>query len=172
MQQSLKTVSQVAIIVACASTLVLAKGETTKITISGGGLPTPIAITDPDIIATFNVWTGPGTSMTVNGVTREGSKGFIIDWNAGAVADRPHDARSYEVAFYVNFPNRPPSDPAYVVIYEPERDGSGLVYLPGVSDPQYRRNVATIVRGVEGKWFRATRAWDAVVAPLLARAEH
>src|SRR5580700_11069075 len=44
---------------------VFAKADISKITIKGADLKTPIEITDPKILANFNVWTGPGTSGTV-----------------------------------------------------------------------------------------------------------
>ncbi len=53
----------------------LAKGITTKITITGTDLPKPIEITEPDALDKFDVWSGPGTFM--NEV--EGTDGFIIE---------------------------------------------------------------------------------------------
>jgi hypothetical protein len=43
-------------------TPLLAKGKTVKVTIKGAVLKTPIEISDPKILANFQVWTGPGTS--------------------------------------------------------------------------------------------------------------
>ena len=53
----------------------LAKGITTKITITGTDLPAPVEITDRAVLDRFNVWSGPGTF--VNEV--EGTDGFIIE---------------------------------------------------------------------------------------------
>jgi hypothetical protein len=43
-------------------TPLLAKGKTVKVTIKGAVLKTPIEISDPKILADFQVWTGLGTS--------------------------------------------------------------------------------------------------------------
>lgn len=59
-----------------ATALVSAKRATTRITITDGGLQSPVEISDPDVLANFNVWSGPGTFA--NDV--EGTEGFIIDW--------------------------------------------------------------------------------------------
>ena len=66
---------------------VFAKGTTTKITITGGGLQSPVEISDPQVLKDFNVWSGPGTFA--NDV--EGTEGFIIDWASGAgKSDEPY----------------------------------------------------------------------------------
>src|ERR1700693_5671985 len=63
---------------------VFAKADISKITIEGADLKTPIEITDPKILANFNVWTGPGTSGTVP----KGADRFVIEWSQGAT-ERP-----------------------------------------------------------------------------------
>ena len=40
--------------------------------------------------------------------------------------------------------------------------GEGYVYLPGKDDENYRLNVHTIIRRVEGKWFHSWAKWDSV----------
>jgi len=60
-------------LLACVPTLLLAKGETVRITIQGPGLVAPIEITDPSTVKNFRVWTGPGTSSNE-------SQGLIIGW--------------------------------------------------------------------------------------------
>ena len=40
--------------------------------------------------------------------------------------------------------------------------------LPARGDKWYALNVSTILRGVEGKWFHAWKAWDKVAGPLVA----
>jgi hypothetical protein len=37
-----------------------AKGKTVRIEITGASLATPLKITDPDIVGSFNIWNGPG----------------------------------------------------------------------------------------------------------------
>jgi hypothetical protein len=159
----------------CAAAVVLspsvsAKGETVKIAIAGGDLSEPITLTDAEVLRPFNVWAGPGTGGTVNGVSWRSTEGFIIEWTAGTVSERPKDLPRYEVSFYMNVSNRFDSGPTYIVFYENDRaTGNGYVYLPGRDDPQYRRNVFAIIRHIEGNWFHASRAWQSAVTPLLNR---
>lgn len=145
-----------------ATALVFAKGATTKIAITGGGLQSPVEISDPDVLKNFNVWSGPGTFG--NGV--EGTEGFIVDWASGTVTDRPNELRTFELSFYVRYANRPFSEQtdqlAYIVSYAVDPvTGQGYVYLPGKSDEPYRVNTKAIYRGREGNWFRASAAWQA-----------
>ena len=67
------------LVVFSVTAVVFAKGATTRITITGGGLQSPVEISDPQVLQNFNVWSGPGTF--VNDV--EGPEGFIIDWASG-----------------------------------------------------------------------------------------
>ena len=140
--------------------VVFAKGTTTKITITGGGLQSPVEISDPQVLKNFNVWSGPGTFA--NDV--EGTEGFIIDWASGAVRDRPNGLRAFELSFYVRYANRTFSEQtdqlAYIVSYAVD-PAKGYVYLPGKSDELYRLNTRAIYRGREGNWFRANAAWQA-----------
>lgn len=146
----------------------LAKGETTRITITDNRPGQSISITEPAALAAFNVWSGRGTFSGPSGHEIESTEGFIIDWPAGPVASRPNGLRQYEVTFYVRYRNAAADQLAYVVLYEADPSLSeGFVYLPGTSDQTYRLNVQAISRGVEGNWFRASRAWQNVVGPLL-----
>jgi hypothetical protein len=154
------------LILAAATTVVSAKGITTRIAIHGGGLAAPIEIADPVLVQQFNVWSGPGTFM--NDI--EGTEGFIIDWAAGAVQNIDSTRPQYEVLFFVSYPNARDSRMAYVVRYTSDTSG-GYVYLPGPNDSSYRLNTRAIHRGREGQWFRATRAWQELVGPLVARAQ-
>ena len=142
-----------------------AKFETTKITVTDVALGTSVDITDSSVLKDFNVWSGPGTYL--NGV--EGTQGFIIDWPAGVVDDRPSGLRRYDVAFYVRGRSSPEEEVVYVVSYErDESSGQGFVYLPGRSDERWGRNVRSIVRhGLEGHWFHATGAWQRAVERVL-----
>ena len=149
------------LVIFSATALVVAKGATTKITITGAGLQSPVEITDPEVLKNFNVWSGPGTFA--NGV--EGTEGFIVDWASGAVTDRPNGLRTFELSFYVRYANRPFSEQmdqlAYIVAYAVDPvTGQGYVYLPGSSDEPYRLNTKAIYRGCEGNWFRANAAWQ------------
>jgi len=145
-----------------ATALVFAKGATTRITITGAGLPSPVEIGDPEVLQHFTVWAGPGTRS--NGV--EGTEGFIVDWASGPVTDRPNGLRTFELAFYAGHANRPFNAQtdylAYIVSYAVDPvTGQGYVYLPGRADEHYRLNTRAIYRGREGHWFRANAAWQA-----------
>jgi hypothetical protein len=145
-----------------------AKGPTTRIVINASGLPAPIEITDAKLLDDFVVWSGPG--VQVNG--QEQSQGFIIDWPAGVVAERPTDLPRYEVSFYVKHASRPLTPQqeqlAYIVSYEPDLAGHrGYVYLPGRGDEPYVLNTRTIFRRREGHWFRASDAWNRAAMRLI-----
>jgi hypothetical protein len=146
-----------------------AKGETIRITITGADLVAPIEITDIAILRAFNVWSGPGVFHALGGFQNrtEETEGFVIDWASGFV-ERPRGLQHYEVAFYVSSSPQP----VYVVVYEPDASAErGYVYLPGTADESYPVNTKAIFRGhgFEGHWFRATRAWQQAVAPLITR---
>jgi hypothetical protein len=146
-----------------------AKGDIVRITIKSDHLKTPIEIIDPKILATFNIWPGPGTGGTIPDANFNGADGFIIDWSRPALSDHPRGLRRYEVSFYAKLPNE---RLVYVVFYEFDpATGHGYIYLPGRADEWYRLNVGTIFRGVEGQWFRAGSEWDRVARPLIAARE-
>jgi hypothetical protein len=69
-----------------------AKADTIKVTIKGADLNTPVEITDPKVLTSFRVWTGPGTSSNE-------AKAFIIDWSQGPAAERPKGLQRQEVHF-------------------------------------------------------------------------
>jgi hypothetical protein len=148
----------------------LAKGRTTRITLESADRT--IEIADPILLQNFNVWAGAGTWM--NDV--EGTEGFIIDWQAGIVTERPAGLQRFEVSFYVKYLNRPfetqQDQLAYVVSYEHNPAAKeGFVYLPGKGDDAYSVNMRAIGRGGrEGNWFRASKLWTEVVSPLIERA--
>ena len=137
-----------------------AKGKTVKITINGADLKTPIEISDPKILANFQVWTGPGTSTA-------DTQSLIIDWSQGPVRKPPESVRRYQVSFHTD-----PNDQIVYVVYYAFSPGAeqGYVYLPGDSDEWAGLNVRTIFHGVEGKWFPAWIAWERVARPLIEKA--
>lgn len=149
-----------------------AKGETTRITIQSLHLKAPIEIVDPVILSKFNVWTGPGT-WSSDPAFNANVPGFIVDWSSGAVAEVPDRLTCYKVSFYAKLPNE---RLVYVVYYAQDyyaRDpssGRGYVYLPSRDDQSYSLNVGTIIRGVEGQWFRSSSAWDDIAVPLIKNA--
>ncbi len=153
-------------------TLLLAKGDTVKITIEGANLAAPIEISNPGV-RQFNIWSGPGTS------TFDGTQGFIIDWSNRANA-APAGLRHYKVSFYEGCDPKESSachtaapSLAYVVFYDydPSR-GEGFVYLPGRGGEFAQLNTSHIYRGqrYEGHWFKAATAWDDFVRPIITMA--
>jgi hypothetical protein len=142
-------------------TLLPAKGNTVKITIKGGDHKRPIEISDPKILANFRVWTGPGTSSADR-------QGLIIDWSQGTVGEPPQALPRYQVSFHTD-----PNEQVVYAVYYAFSPGAeqGYVYVPGESDEWYGLNVRSILRGVEGKWFRAWSAWERVARPLIEQAE-
>jgi hypothetical protein len=146
-----------------------AKAETTKITIQSLYLKAPIKIVDPVILSKFNVWTGPGT-WSSDPAFNVNAPGFIIDWSSGAVPEVPDKLTCYKVSFYAKLPNE---QLVYVVYFAQDYyaddpgSGRGYVYLPGRDDQSYSLNVGTIIRGLEGQWFRSSRTWDDIAVPLI-----
>jgi hypothetical protein len=149
-------------VVPASAAVLSAKGATTKIIVTGAGLDAPIELRDRDVVAPFNVWSGPGTSM--NGV--EGMDGFIVNWRAGAVEPAVASLQRFEISFFADQNPSASDSPVYVVSYGIDRSiGEEYVYLPGRSDPRWQSNVRSIIRGTqyEGHWFRATAAWRNVM---------
>lgn len=151
-----------------------AKGPTTRIVIKDLALGTVSEITNRSVLDQFHVWAGRGTYSGPPGQDTEGTQGFIIDWLAGVVDQRPAGLRRYEVRFYAA-PHRQAAglagsatleELAYVVLYENDPStGQGYVYLPGSGDEHFRLNVASIHRqGLNGKWLRASSAWQKAIA--------
>jgi hypothetical protein len=152
--------------------LLLAKGDTVKITIESADLPSPIQLTGREV-RQFNIWSGPGTYL--NGV--EGTQGFIVDW-ANRLDEAPVGLHHYKVSFYEGCELRESSpcrtsEPslAYVVYYAYNpSSGDGFVYLPGRGGEFAQLNTSHIYRGqgYEGRWFRASKAWNDFVRPIIA----
>lgn len=155
------------LVLLAAPSIVLAKGKTTKIVIDGPDLSKPIEITDPDVLARFNVWAGLGTSSTRQ-VANANSPNFIVDWSRGQTT-RPSEAfQKYQVTFYTE---RQRERPSYVVYYVVAPNANrGFVYLPGPSDKWWQLNTFSIFRGCEGNWFSASGPWDNVARPLIEKA--
>jgi hypothetical protein len=160
-----------AVLLSClllASTLV-AKAPLSKIKIEGADLAVPIEITDANVLADFNVWSGPGTGWAANGVTHwdSSSESFIVSWSR-KVTERLKKSRHYQVSFYARFPEE---RLIYVVSYEFDpATATGYVHLPGKNEHWYNLNVRTIFHGVEGNWFCARSAWDDLAMPLITQA--
>jgi hypothetical protein len=139
-----------------------AKEKTVKIVVSGGNLPSVLEITDPRILESFNVWTGPGTSLN-------DAEGFIVQWSRGAIAEPPSRLPQYQVSLYTE---RSAERPFYVVsyCYDPSLR-RGFVHFPSFVEKWYPQDVDTIFRGMEGNWFFSRTVWDATIEPLIAKSE-
>ena len=146
-----------------------AKGRTTKITIEGGGLEAPITLTDPQVLASFNIWSGPGTGGCESPKllpcdpppdrdVKSYAPSFVVDWSQGIVGEPPPAIPRDKVSFWSD---ERPGELAYVVTYvfDPATK-QGYIYLP-------HKN-GSITRGIEGNWFRAWSVWDKVAGPLIA----
>lgn len=137
--------------------LAYSKGSPDLIVIAGGGLTQEIEITDPVALKTFDPWMGQ-----------------FADWQQKPVADAPCFRRSFEVLFYMKWPERNSSlDRGDLkMIYATRYCSTGLngyVYLPGPSELLYGENIGTIIRGdADGKWHPATLAWDSLLMSAMA----
>ena len=157
------------LLLAILSPQLFAKGATSKIVIQETDLKGAIVITDPNILANFNIWSGAGTFTTSSGVTTQGHDGFIIDWPRGVAAEHVKGSARYQVSFYAKLPYE---RLLYVVFYEYDpATNQGYVYLPGKTDQWYQLNVSSLLRGVEGKWFFASEEWEKVANPLITKAK-
>jgi len=139
-----------------------AKAEISRVTIEAPNLKTPIEITDPKALALFDVWSGPRTTWSGNSPNHAHT--FIVDWSH-PVGEPPTQLPSCKVSFYAKMPSE---RLVYVVFYKHDpASEQGYVYLPGPNEEWYRINVATIVRGVEGRWFLASPKWDNIAMRLI-----
>jgi hypothetical protein len=129
------------------------KSPADLILISGGGLNQPIEISDPASLNAFDPWIGQ-----------------FADWKAKPLVDAPCYRRSFEVLFYMKWPERSsPLDRGDLKMIYATRYGwtgeAGYVYLPGPGEPLYGGNRGTIIRGdADGKWHPATPAWDSLLS--------
>lgn len=150
---------------------VCAKGIITKAVIEGPHLAAPLEIKDARI-KDFTPWAGPG--VTINGVKQ--TEGFIIDWKQGPLSRRPSALPQYKLSFYGKLYGQPENggdELVHVVLYEYDAlVGHGYVYLPGKADEWYRLNASKMTHeGMEGNWFRATRAWDEFIRPFIPKVQ-
>ena len=150
---------------------ICAKGIITRVIIKGANLAAPVEITDAGI-KDFTPWAGPG--VTINGIKQ--TEGFIIDWKQGPLSMRPGELQQYELSFYGKLYGQPQGakdELVHVVLYEYDSlIGRGYVYLPGKADEWYRLNTVKMMHdGLEGNWFRATRAWDDFVRPFIPKVQ-
>jgi hypothetical protein len=145
------------------SATALAKGEITRIEIRNDLFVSPLKITDPIIVKSFNIWNGPG--VRINGepvhMNPKQEPGAFIDWPRGEVLARPKALQRYEVEFQVE-------GRLYIVMYEfdPKAE-DGYFYLPSSGDERGKSNGSLIYHGVEGKWFHSSAEWERLLRPLI-----
>ena len=150
------------------SATVLAKGQTARIEIRSDLFVSPLKITDPTIVKSFNIWNGPG--VRINGepvhMNPKQQSGAFIDWRRGEVLTRPQALQRYEVEFQVE--SRLPPNDCYIVMYEfdPKAE-DGYIYLPSRNDERGKSNTFLIYHGVEGKWFHSSAEWERRIRPLI-----
>lgn len=154
------------------------KGETQKIEIKGDDLNSPIEITDPNIVSSFNIWNGPGVSTRgPDGVPHppaylnpNKTAGRFIDWPKGTVEQRPDGLKSYEVKFHIaGRESETGVIGTYQVIYRFNPSvPQGYMYLP--TGRERSANTGLIAHGVEGAWFYASASWEELVRPIICKA--
>jgi hypothetical protein len=150
-----------------------AKAKTQRIEITGPGLSSPLQITAPEIVQSFDIWNGPG--VTVNGepvhLDPARQRGYFIDWPRGMANDRPIGMQHFTVTFHLDAARAPPeSSSRYVVFYEFEPSATGgYIYLPLRKDIQPHSNAAIIVHGVEGNWFYSSAAWEKLIRAAISQ---
>lgn len=130
------------------------KGPVDLILVSGGGLNQSIEIADSASLNAFNPWIGQ-----------------FADWKQKPLTDAPCYRHSFEVLFYMKWPERTSSalDRGDLKMIYATRycwtGEAGYVYLPGPSEPLYGPNGGTIIRGdADGKWHPATAAWESLLS--------
>jgi hypothetical protein len=148
----------------------LAKSRTERIEVSRDKVA--VATIDGSPAERITIWSGPGTRMTLADGTSHMTvtEQDFADWKGGAV-DAPRDRPVYSIKFFCKAcePARRDTWRCYGVRYAPGRDGErGYIQIPRPGDEEYELNVRTIYRGVEGRWYRATESWDALMRAHLA----
>ena len=139
----------------CSPQAALGKTDTFKITISGGGLKSPVEITDPRVLALSNVWSGQ-----------------FLDWTRTPESEPPKGFLAVEVSFFMKISENDVRK-NYVVFYYPNSPGQqGYIYLPSKGSPLWWLDASSILRtGRDGKWNYASPEWEALVKPVLIQAQ-
>jgi DNA-binding beta-propeller fold protein YncE len=134
-----------------APTIASAKVPTVKITISGGGLTSPIVLTDRQLLEMSDAWSSE-----------------FLDPSRTPLNEAPLGLAPYEVAFYVgNYVTK-----MCVVYYYPgSSKEQGLIYLPGQGPVRDFNDSVIFRRDQDGKWNYAAPAWEALIKPAITRAE-
>lgn len=116
-----------------------------RLVIAGGGLRTPITVTDARVLTDSGVFTGAFLGRIAD------SSSIDPTWPR------------YVVSFFVELPAwmRQGVQKKYVVYYVRDpQTREGFVYLPAPGEEWYGLNVSTILRnGLEGNWLHASKPW-------------
>lgn len=146
----------------------VAKSETARIEIAQGRHA--LVTLGPTDAGEFTIWSGPGTGSP--DATPATSPNDFADWSTGAV-EPPAKLEVYQVRFYCaalgeTARETVPSNLCYGVRYGVDpKTGQGYIQIPQEGDRDFPHNTRTILRGVEGRWFRSAPRWDEVVRPQL-----
>jgi len=127
-----------------------AKGATVQVSISGPGMQAPIHTTDPAAIAP-NAW---------------GGNFALLD--AGPVPEPDRNLPRYQIHLWVDLGDSVEVKYSVLLVTEPS-SGKAFAYLPGPHDRWYANNVYTIIRGSEGRWFRANERWAKAIHEIIRR---
>ena len=129
------------------------KAETARVTITGGGLASPIQITDAKVLELSRAW---------------GAE--FLDSSRPPLTQTPNVSSPYEVTFNSRMGDNDIRKTC-VFFYSPGSVAApGIIYLPR-KGPVWWLNSGTIIReGRDGKWSYASPAWEALIKPFIARA--
>lgn len=144
----MRTTAGVLLTIALTAVTVAAKGPTLKITVAGPGLAQPITITSANALKP-NIW-GGDFYVAPASPPEASLPRYVVSFYAAAVPP----ATGPELRYVVTFVRDP-------------RSGVAFLYFPGAGEDGYRLNRGTIIRGIEGTWREADKAWsDAIAAAL------
>ncbi|MGA8599293.1 MAG: hypothetical protein WB676_31625, partial [Bryobacteraceae bacterium] len=130
------------------------KSPSARVTISGGGLPGTLQITEPQVLALSNA--GGSDFLDLSRIPQDRA---------------PQGLRSYEVTLYMKLGDNDVRKACVFYYYPNASNDEGFVYLPGHGVLGWL-NEGTIVRGGrDGMWNYASARWEALIKPAIARAE-
>ena len=142
------------------------KGRVVAIEIAGDGLAGALELTDPALLAAFDIWNGPGVDEPPPDARMDPAlrAGAFVDWNGGIVTERPAGMRRYEVVFRIDFNDAHGGRAGqYYIGYELDAaSGHGYIYLP-----RWKNDL--VVHGLEGHWLHASASWDEHIGQIVAQ---
>lgn len=134
-----------------APVILIAKAPTVRISVDGGGLTSPIDITDGELLDRTSAW---------------GSE--FLDRSNSPLKRAPAADDTYEVSLYSQFADNHIRKTC-VFYYRPGTSaGAGAIYLPG-SGVLSILNFGTVIReGLDGNWSHANPTWEALLKARIA----